>query len=564
MGYVNPSGTIQLFRGINLDNRYMHTLYFPNTATQTTFFDGLVDPNLQFTNQSYTRVNRNSIKLKINSEQIQTCTYLRFNNRGNKWYYAFIIAIEYINENTTQIAYEIDVMQTWFFQGGDIQPCYVKREHVSDDTFKKHVEPEPVGSETYRLDDITPANAGSFEEYALVINSSNEVENSDDYMKHGIFCGTEFYSQTLSSHGLSAIKEHMGEVLGSWDKQEQSADIVDMYMFPSKYTGNPSVDYDSFSVSPKNEATNTYHPINNKLYTYPYCYLMATSKAGEACIYRWEYFDADMTAAGAHIDFKLDANDTGGGCIIVYPDVYNGVTDNTDAKLVLNNFPKCSWSFDAYEAWVAAGNQSKLNAEVELVNKRGVSAALRSSGDVMNTMGAVNNIMSLESVNPFTAASKSLSATAQAMNTHANINDRLIAQQEAANKINFEFKDALYEPDIVVGAQVPNIGVGKKYLGVYFFNCHVAPEDMVRIDNFFSTYGYAINDVKKPNISGRAFWNFVQTKGANIVGDMPASSKDAIARIFDGGIFFWNYARGNANIGNFRQSVNSRGQILNR
>jgi hypothetical protein len=60
----------------------------------------------------YTRHNNNTIKLKVKSDVIANCTYLRFQNGlGGKWYYAFINAINYINENTTEVVFEIDVVQ---------------------------------------------------------------------------------------------------------------------------------------------------------------------------------------------------------------------------------------------------------------------------------------------------------------------------------------------------------------------------------------------------------------------------------------------------------------------
>ena len=562
MSYIHPNGQIQLFRGINLDNRYMHTLYFASIAAQTAFFDGLVDAGLNFTAQSYTRPNRNMVRLKIPADRCMDATYMRFHNNrtGSKWFYAFINAVNYINENTTEIVYEIDVMQTWFFQGGDIQPCFVKREHVSDDAFKHHLEPEPISSDSYRFDDITPDGAGSFDDYAVVINTTNEIENSDNYMVHGIFCGTEYYSQTTSTHGLSAIKGHLLDALGSWDKQEQSADVVDMYMFPSKYTGYGSPDVDTFNVPFKKAGTDTYKPFNKKMYTYPYCFLYATTKNGSACQYRWEYFDSDVTSGTQTVEFHLDANDTGGGSIIVYPDLYNGILDNVDSKLTMDSFPKCSWSYDAYQAFVAAGGQTKLNAEAEIVNMRGAVAAIKSMGDITTAMKEINDLGAIEGIKDITPggmANKMLDASIAPFMAAANIMDKYATQKEAANKVNFAFKDAMYAPDIMIGRQVPNIAVGRKFLGVYFYNGHVAPEDMVRVDNFFTTYGYAINDIKKPNLTGRPYWNFVQTDGAQIKGNMPASSKEAIARIFDGGIFFWNSSRGNDNIGHFQQNYDS-------
>ena len=34
MAYVAPNSTLQLFKGINLDNRYLHTIYFANATAQ--------------------------------------------------------------------------------------------------------------------------------------------------------------------------------------------------------------------------------------------------------------------------------------------------------------------------------------------------------------------------------------------------------------------------------------------------------------------------------------------------------------------------------------------------
>ena len=38
MSYIQPTGVIQLFKGIALDNRYMHTIYFGSEALQDAWF----------------------------------------------------------------------------------------------------------------------------------------------------------------------------------------------------------------------------------------------------------------------------------------------------------------------------------------------------------------------------------------------------------------------------------------------------------------------------------------------------------------------------------------------
>ena len=50
------------------------------------------------------------------------------------------------------------------------------------------------------------------------------------------------------------------------------------------------------------------------------------------------------------------------------------------------------------------------------------------------------------------------------------------------------------------------------------------------IDKYFSMYGYKINDLKLPNISGRSNWNYVKTIGCNILGDIPQEDMEKIKR----------------------------------
>ena len=568
MSYVQPSGTIQLFRGINLDNRYMHTLYFPNVATQTSFFDGLVDNSLSFISQSYSRPNKKSVRVKINAESCQDVSYMRFNNRGNKWYYAFVLAINYINENTTDIVYEIDVMQTWFMGGSSpqdmINPCMVLREHVTNDTFGLNLEPEPIGSDVYDMSpEITnEAITEAFNGFAFVLCTTGEPTETN-MIKDGIVNGTTYTSLPAVSGNMSNLKTYMENALGSWDKQEQKEDIVDFFMFPKAFTDYESTTQLTFNINHPRRYSN-YTPRNKKLFGYPFAYLYVTTNDGNACIYHWEYFEGDATD-GHDIQFELNASAIGGGSIEIHPRSYNGVDNNYDAKLTMTNFPKCSYNYDAYQAFVASGGQTKLNYAGEVVQQRGSLALEKNAVSTLagTAQGTANLVGNLLTGNVAGAVSGGVGVANTLAQGYINQQSIELDIDEAKHKIGFQFKDAMYQPNIVVGEQVPNIAVGKGYLKYRFFNAHVRDDEMVRLDNFLTTYGYAVNDVKIPNMTGRPYWNFVQTKDCNIKGNMPSSSKQAIAKIMDGGIFFWNYQRGNANIGNFRQSVNSHGQIIN-
>lgn len=602
MAYVQPSGTIQLFNGMNLDNRYMHTLYFPNVTTQTTFFDGLVSSGLSFTNQSYSRVNRNAVKIKINAEIVQKCTYMRFNNRGNKWYYAFIVGIEYINENTTLIAFEIDVMQTWFFQGGSLQDCFIVRQHVapSDDVFTRYLEPEPCGSEIYTMDYLedvdaqgqtmeTPATIRDFSGYSLVINTSNQP-NASYLMRDGVVNGTEFRVYDPSASAVNIITQ-MGNLLGSWDKNQQKADIVDLYMFPRYFAGVMVDDGSAYDADyqPHNfsqyyikhpKKYDNYTPQNKKLFGYPFAFLYATTMDGDSAEYKWEYFEGDVTGNNDIVEFDVNANVTGGGTIECHPRSYNGIDHNYDSKISINDFPKCSWSYDAYQAFVAAGGQTKAYYQAQIVEQKGMNAKRQNfiqnapkavlEGGAAVTAGVLTVGASATAAPVGVGAVIGAAAAGGGIASAGHVTTMGLRQEqieietdEALHKVAFTFQDAMYAPNQVVSRATPNIAVGAGYLGFRFYHCHVRDDEMVKIDNFLTTYGYAINDIKTPQLHNRPHWNFLQTRDCVVLGDMPASSKMAISKIFDGGIFLWNYQDGNSGIGNFSRK-NSNGQLLNR
>lgn len=76
----------------------------------------------------------------------------------------------------------------------------------------------------------------------------------------------------------------------------------------------------------------------------------------------------------------------------------------------------------------------------------------------------------------------------------------------------------------------------------YFSKMSIRQEYARIIDNFFSMYGYKVNEVKIPNITGRTNWNYVKTINANILGDIPQEDMQKLKNIFDNGVTFWHNA----------------------
>ena len=78
-------------------------------------------------NYSFIRRNR-SLKVHFNYSQILTCNYMAFQNTdySNKWFFAWIDNIEYVDDNCVEISFTVDQFSTWWSSISKI-PVFVER-----------------------------------------------------------------------------------------------------------------------------------------------------------------------------------------------------------------------------------------------------------------------------------------------------------------------------------------------------------------------------------------------------------------------------------------------------
>lgn len=158
-------GSLYLCTNVPLDPEYNYTIDFNNRTAQATYFDSLVT-NTFNKNYDYKYLKTHkSIKVEALLDDIFACNYMFFDNglTNSKRIYAFITEKHYINQNCTELFYDIDVMQT-FFDDVTIGNCFVEREHQNRYTKsgttlypKFNIEPENIEVGTDY--DITTGNA---------------------------------------------------------------------------------------------------------------------------------------------------------------------------------------------------------------------------------------------------------------------------------------------------------------------------------------------------------------------------------------------------------------------
>ena len=318
--YIEPNTNIKILHNVPLENTYDHTLYFETANAQYTYFASMVKYNL--VHYTYQRVNKGRMRVQGKADNYYDCNYLMFQNTnfGNKWFYAFINSVEYINNETTEIEFEIDVIQTWLFDA-DVEECFVERQHSLSDAIGDNIVPETLNCGEYVFNSYEPITAMTDMCVCLAIVDTDGGSSGTLY--DGIYGSATLY--VYDSTDVSSINDKIDE-----------------------YNQKPAVT--------KNDTLDGYLPKNGKMYTYPYNYFHVDNASGGDLTLRYEFFENRMPTVEIGGTVTLPVN------LTCRPDSYKGVAGydplggytslNTEV-LQLGNYPMCSWNVDAYQAWVA-------------------------------------------------------------------------------------------------------------------------------------------------------------------------------------------------------------------
>lgn len=144
--YVNPNSEVYLLN-VSISNDYKNQYSFPSLEAQTNFFLNKANGNVK---NELTFVKDGEIILEGQLYSFLNSNYMMFKNTGfsNKWFYAFITDMEYVNENATRIFYELDVFQSWYFEL-NYKTSFIVRQHVTDDTIGANTLDEGLGYGDY-------------------------------------------------------------------------------------------------------------------------------------------------------------------------------------------------------------------------------------------------------------------------------------------------------------------------------------------------------------------------------------------------------------------------------
>lgn len=524
MSAITPQTELRLLKcPIEKDN--LNQMNFSNATTQYNYFNSLT--HLTADNFTYQR-KEGIIRYPEHIDNLLGYNYVMYQNEAytNKWFYAFITNMEYVNDKMTNITIKTDVFQTWQF---DLiyKRSFVEREHVNNDTAGLHTIPEGLETGEYICNNrIFLNDDGETNIIFQVIYGDSFPDVNFQY--GGVFSGTCFVVFDIPN----AIK-----FIKAMDEVNQRDYITSIFMYKGNIKSSTSYTIHSYTygditfkvVNPTSTATvenftilsskpttvGTYTPRNKKLLTFPYCYLLADNNIGGTKLYKYEDFGQDG------VIFTRLSTVSVGGSIYYAPRNYKWTsTSESDYNLSEGfagaKFPVCSWESDSYTNWLT---QSSINRNFNYGRDGvGIAAGVGTLG-----LGALTG-------NPLLMMSGAAGLTQGVSGTVNDIVDTIKEkQQHQIAPMELRGNETLGDVMYAYNRSLP-----------LFYKMNIKPEYAQVIDRFFDMYGYKVNNVKVPNITGRTNWNYVKTININLEGDIPEADLQEIKNIFNNGVTIWH------------------------
>lgn len=536
MAEIAPNSIFILIRGCPLDSDYTNSIYFSNSSAQISYFKNLGKYTLN--NQQYQRHNKGVMRVSISSDELFDVNYCMFQNTafGTKWFFAFVTDVEYVNNQCTNVYYEIDVLQTYYFDY-ELGETIVERETPASDDIGENLVPESIEFGDTLPRDIWEKRYGvsgltsNFQIMIYSIPNQNIVyqENNPDLnpvIAGAIDRSTGLYTPCkvtkVSANDADKINETIRQLLLNQES------IVQIFALPTDLANDTNSyiqNENAFGASlPKrplefNFNGESYHPRNNKMYTYPYMSLVVSNHQGATAEYRWENFrGTNVTVDGVQFVITGSANPVPNYMLIPKNYGIQGLGYNWDNGIPLGEIPTITWSEDSYGLWYANHGQSYI---------MGTTMQIATGGAAM--------LGGLFTGNAVMAVGGAASILGTATNAFKQITD---------------LKNT---PDSIKGV-MGNSGAlcAENQLGWSAYAMCIKPQMARVVDDFFTRFGYAAHVLKKPSIHNRSIWTYVKTIGCMIHAKhgtgLNAEAEKKICQIYDTGVTFWTSG---TNVGNY-------------
>lgn len=514
--YIAPNTDVYVCRGITWSNDYEHTPVFANNAARLSYIQSKAV--VTTATAYYQRDHRDYMRIRMPIGTAQTCNYIAWRNYSYpitsgatdaRWIYAFITGCEYINNEVTEISYEVDVMQT-YFPLADPAFYFVERETPATDKPGDNLVPEGLQVGDYVNSNILTSDSfgsgNSLRNWSIVVACTFNNDSTLSNARGG------FYAGTFSGVKYIAFTDPIdcADFLARAVEQNKVSGVVSVFMMPTDFIQSSSsagtATAKTFTYAVSNTSIDGYTPRNKKLLTYPYSFIVASNNNGSAAEYKIERFANPATivfsllgSMNCNPQIALIPNSYDGfGTSVTAPQSIGGDVINLDEKLIVSGFPQCSFASDSFKAWLAQN----------------------SYGLALSGMSGISSVATgMVSGNPLAAV--------------AGVRQTTSLLAEAAQHMTL--------PPQAHGSDTSGALAAMRRLDFTIMQRKITKEFARILDNYFDRYGYKTMRLKTLNLTNRPHWTYIKTMDAAVKGPFTNDYGARIAGILNKGITFWRY-----------------------
>ena len=587
--YIEPNSIIRIMHNVPLDNTYNHTVLFTNLEAQQAYFSGVNVVKYTLNNQSYQRVVKGKMRIEIKAEDLYDCNYLSFQNTnfGTKWFYAFITSVEYVNNITSEIEFELDEWQTYQFDI-TVGQCFVEREHVTNDAIGANTIAEPIdcpeaevisrrqvpfnswkvvinftpsfinlmanGVYNFALEvdanidqaiQIAPSNVFlegllNFIKYMNYIIKSTAhslfPNNAGDWRENQFTGMIPYVSQTITQLNVNTVIADIQDVIDLMNATGGTVNAV--YQVPADIDDdfrNTSI----FEIEPEwfapidrffyidNRTPTYYIPKNNKLFTSPYTYMQVINKQGGEMKLAYEKIQ------DKHFHFQ-GAWQNGDVSVVMYNTKYGTKGTDLDStrfmcRLPIGNFPVCNYNVNGFFSKLAHSIGGLTRAILSQAAYRPTTTTTDVSGSETTTAQHRQGRKVLSSFK-----------TTKSNEQHAtSTTDKPQLQNYVSDLGNISNNFIGLIQHVNGSTSTSSVDIANDQMGYEIHTMEITAEYAEIIDNFFEHFGYAVKKNKVPNMRTRPHWNYVKTGDTYVTGNCPQDAIDTIIHTMENGITFW-------------------------
>lgn len=566
---ITPLSRIIFLSGTGLVD-YSNQRFFLSSASQEDYF--MRKAVRMFENFRYIRQN-NSVRVEMGIDallalNIDYAMYKNENFSNSQWIYCFVVEMKYINDNTTEIFLEVDAWQTFRFKCS-WEKCMVVREHTQQYKDNREIPANVLTNHTYpenlELGDYvvcatrTLDLAGDSYDMGVIIGCSADLNSKYGNEKNptltastggrvdGINSGLNFYYCKNIANLMGNLKTY------PWICQcIQFAIQVPAYLIDEDSDGlDPVTDVPSIKKVKSSYSSENLKYVfsdtvfdkfpsykNTKLYTYPYSFIEISNNAGQVIVLKPELLNDNnislsvITYLGANPRMVAIVDDyavfTDGGQNVPQLGMVKG--EGLNMGLVYSDFPQVPVLTDNTLLYQAQNARTlQLNQNIAEYNKKEsfyqgiIEGGASSLGNLLkgNLIGVVSSVYG---------------------------GAKTIYEGQKNNEITIRKQLAKVKDSQLVSPTVTSLSGGDAFnMANHIFNITIKwktikPEYAQRLEEYFTRYGYLTNNIKYPMSAFHANQNFnyIQTEGCIITGDMPQEYSKIIESMFDNGVTFWH------------------------